>query len=330
MILQELNILRALCILGVLVIHTTSISNSSNLWLLLSDQVSRFSVPGFVFISGYILAYKYNGKKLGKKKYFNNRLLLLGIPYIVWSLIYLLINNRKDITGIFTYNSLFELLTGWGPLFFIIMIFQLYLFYLVFKNSIENNTKKYLFCSIVVSLFYYSLIEILYYKQIILSEADLDTLFIPWLAFFFLGQIMATDTGIRDTVKNKIKLMSLIWFLLLVIDIFDALNHYSLFGHLSLHRYRTLGFFMQFFGVLLLYSISLHLKSNKIFSNVMNKIAVVSFGIYLNHVFFIKVFEKTTGMKHPFPLNFIYVFFMSYVAVTILRRFEILRVIYGK
>lgn len=87
--------LRGICMLGVIAIHAGSsiaVSASPNVHIyMLFEVLSRYSVPAFFFISGYGLFVSYNlYQKLDYIPYLKKRFKSVGLPYVVWSLLYLL------------------------------------------------------------------------------------------------------------------------------------------------------------------------------------------------------------------------------------------------
>ena len=88
---QLIDNIRGLCLLGVVAIHIGSLALAPNNFILYAilEVLSRYSVPSFFFVSGY-------GLFCGLKKYTNytsflkKRLLSAGLPYLSWSLFYLL------------------------------------------------------------------------------------------------------------------------------------------------------------------------------------------------------------------------------------------------
>lgn len=88
--------MRGLCMLGVIGIHIGSLAlapNSFTLYLL-SEILSRYSVPSFFFISGYGLACTDKGLLAGSAlnyiDFMKKRLCGAGLPYVSWSLFYML------------------------------------------------------------------------------------------------------------------------------------------------------------------------------------------------------------------------------------------------
>ena len=88
--------LRGICMLGVIGIHIGSLAlapNNFTLYLLL-EILSRYSVPSFFFISGYGLACTdkglLSGSRLNYVDFMKKRLRGAGLPYLSWSLFYML------------------------------------------------------------------------------------------------------------------------------------------------------------------------------------------------------------------------------------------------
>lgn len=88
--------MRGLCMLGVIGIHIGSLAlapKSFTLYLLL-EILSRYSVPSFFFISGYGLACTDKGLLAGSAlnyiDFMKKRLRGAGLPYVSWSLFYML------------------------------------------------------------------------------------------------------------------------------------------------------------------------------------------------------------------------------------------------
>ncbi len=90
--------LRGLCLLGVVAIHVGSLAAEAgnfSLYIIL-EVLSRYSVPAFFFISGYglfcgasPLAVEAPSLRDGYLTFLKKRLVHCGLPYVVWSLLYL-------------------------------------------------------------------------------------------------------------------------------------------------------------------------------------------------------------------------------------------------
>ncbi|MGL5207203.1 MAG: acyltransferase [Acidaminococcaceae bacterium] len=87
--------LRGICMLGVIAIHAGSsiaLSASPNVHIyMLFEVLSRYSVPAFFFISGYGLFASYGlYQNLDYLPYLQKRFKSVGLPYVIWSILYLL------------------------------------------------------------------------------------------------------------------------------------------------------------------------------------------------------------------------------------------------
>ena len=102
--------LRGICMLGVIGIHIGSLALAPNNFILylLLEILSRYSVPSFFFISGYGLACTdkglLSGSRLNYIDFMKKRLRGAGLPYLSWSLFYMLyfwlILHRASSAGI--------------------------------------------------------------------------------------------------------------------------------------------------------------------------------------------------------------------------------------
>ncbi|PWW05267.1 surface polysaccharide O-acyltransferase-like enzyme [Paenibacillus cellulosilyticus] len=95
--LPELDSLRGIAILGVLMVHATSVavgalpnSTAKTVYIVL-NTLSLFCVPAFIFLSGFVLFYQYVDKPLTPRTlgdFYLKRLKQLAIPYVFISLGY--------------------------------------------------------------------------------------------------------------------------------------------------------------------------------------------------------------------------------------------------
>lgn len=144
---RAIDVLRIISILAVIAIHTTSRSfelvqlDIIHYPLLFAvNQLARFAVPLFFFISGFVLEYRYD-KPIILKQFYLRRLKRIVIPYLVWSAIYLLTSQHS-----FNWKTYFlDILTGSAAnhLYFIPAILFFYLcFPLIHANSSKIFIKR--------------------------------------------------------------------------------------------------------------------------------------------------------------------------------------------
>lgn len=137
--------LRGICMLGVIGIHIGSLAlapNNFTLYLLL-EILSRYSVPSFFFISGYGLACTdkglLSGSRLNYIDFMKKRLLGAGLPYLSWSLFYMLYFWLILPPGFVSWNPLhvaYVLFFGLGcyHLYFMVILLWFYASYPLWRR----------------------------------------------------------------------------------------------------------------------------------------------------------------------------------------------------
>lgn len=137
--------LRGICMLGVIGIHIGSLAlapNNFTLYLLL-EILSRYSVPSFFFISGYGLACTdkglLSGSRLNYIDFMKKRLRGAGLPYISWSLFYMLYFWLILPPGFVSWNPLhvaYVLFFGLGcyHLYFMVILLWFYASYPLWRR----------------------------------------------------------------------------------------------------------------------------------------------------------------------------------------------------
>lgn len=159
--LEEINIMRGIAIFGIVLLHVTAyfLGTANTDYLVFKagltlNQLMRFSLPMFLVISGFALAYNFN-KRIEFKPFIRKRLKSIFLPYVMWSFIYFLfyivylkkIPVGVKVTGIESINLdglnivlifLKNLLFGWNyvHLYFVVLIFQFYLIYPFIMNRL--------------------------------------------------------------------------------------------------------------------------------------------------------------------------------------------------
>ena len=140
--------LRGICMLGVIGIHIGSLAlapNNFTLYLLL-EILSRYSVPSFFFISGYGLACTdkglLSGSRLNYIDFMKKRLQGAGLPYLSWSLFYMLYFWLILPPGFVSWNPLhvaFVLFFGLGcyHLYFMVILLWFYASYPLWRRLLR-------------------------------------------------------------------------------------------------------------------------------------------------------------------------------------------------
>lgn len=140
--------LRGICMLGVIGIHIGSLAlapKNFTLYLLL-EILSRYSVPSFFFISGYGLACTDKGllscSRLNYIDFMKKRLRGAGLPYLSWSLFYMLYFWLILPPGFVSWNPLhvaYVLFFGLGcyHLYFMVILLWFYASYPLWRQLLR-------------------------------------------------------------------------------------------------------------------------------------------------------------------------------------------------
>ncbi|ENK0838469.1 acyltransferase [Clostridium botulinum] len=185
--IESMDILKSLSTLAVIMIHVSAsaINNSqfdTNIYKfsLILNQLSRFSVPVFIFLSGMGLTLSYN-KKESYLKYELHRLNKVVPEYLLWSSIYyFFIMERKGLR---------ELLVGcaggdiYYHLYFVPIIIIFYIMFPLFFNFFKTNLA--LILSFLVNISFTTFNYLNYNANLPLSMG-IETLF-NWIFYFILG-----------------------------------------------------------------------------------------------------------------------------------------------
>lgn len=156
--LPQLDIFRALAILGVLHVHATSFAAGEQAlqspyyyWINWVNIFFRFGTPCFIFLSSFVLFYNYHGRPVTRGliiNFYRRRLTYILLPYLLASIGYYLmvlyINDRLTTDPLANLSSFMTaLLTGsaYTHLYFVFISIQFYLaFPLILKLMQKSKT----------------------------------------------------------------------------------------------------------------------------------------------------------------------------------------------
>lgn len=289
----SIDILRTVAILAVLLIHTTtrtlevsSFALDRLSWTLFLNQISRFAVPVFFMISGFVLELNYPFHK-SYFSYLYKRIHRLFIPYIFWSAIYYFFvytNHTK---------SYFNALVDGDSSYQLYFIPTLLIFY-VFFPLIRLLTNKWLL--IVLSILQ---VAILY-----------DNYSLKPLSFYYYPLIIASFgyyvflLGIVAS-RNQEKLIKILknW-VIIVVSAAGALAYIIYFEGKSLYlkTHNYLSFYSQWRPSVFFYTIALAgsffylFNGSKKFASAIKTLSGLSFFVFFIHVIILEVLWSKFGI----------------------------------
>lgn len=340
--LGEFDYLRAFAILAVLIIHSAyyaSLITSVNLLLVTNvvfEAFSRFGVPLFVFISGFVLFHKY-GDTFSIIQFYRRRFVSIIPPYLIFSTWYIIVDYLSSgrsafdfsVTGIVT---MYLLGTSNAAMWFVILIVQLYLLYPIIAKTYSIASHSYR--NGAVYLLSGTLVAQIVYSTLISGKSfAFNSFFLSNIFFFALG--IATSMNYR-AIKERIDASNttLMCALALVVG-FSFAVVYLAGAYPSaipwLHPYSTLStsILLPLFCVVvfaLCYKGGFRLETDKkhhLVVHYLKQLGAFSFGIYLVFPFFCGLFGYNLlpriginwTMWTFYPLLFFITLLLSYASV---------------
>ncbi len=309
--LIELDILRGLSIIGVILIHIIGLSfhfwsEGSTAWtvFITIDQYFRFSVPLFIFISGYTLYSKYSGN-FNIWKFYSRRIGRILPWYCFWGLIIYIYLHSQVKPGFIDYPTWKLILLGKIDyhLYFVSMIFQLYLLFPVLLWLYKKLRLNFIILLFIFEAALY-LIFTLDGQKIIhlpwrLYEQQQYLFFGTWVFYFVFGFTLSEKSKYFEELTIRKHIFSLVKIVLPVLTIL-ALAYAA---RESLHiiseardtnvatrstRIPVLLYATSFAISALAYS-DILLKLNKFILKVLLYFAEVSFLVYLIHTLIMRI-----------------------------------------
>jgi probable poly-beta-1,6-N-acetyl-D-glucosamine export protein len=141
----ELDPLRACTALSVVTVHVlffTAYLNSSVTGYQIQNALVvafHFTREVFIFVTAFALVYVYNGRPISPVQFWKKRAQGVLFPYIVWSIIYVLINTPLTTLRTFFQTAIFDVLTGNASyqLYYILLTMQFYFIFPLFLPFIR-------------------------------------------------------------------------------------------------------------------------------------------------------------------------------------------------
>ncbi|TCM90752.1 peptidoglycan/LPS O-acetylase OafA/YrhL [Paenibacillus sp. BK033] len=343
--IPELSLVRAMAIIGVLSVHSTSFATvemvNSNYFFLYNffNIFMKIGTTTFIFVSSFVLFYNYYSRPLDKQllaSFYKKRLLYIIIPYLVFSLFYFTISHylyysdRSLSTEIHLFID--KILTGkaYTHLYFVFINIQFYLMFPFFLWLMKKYSRTVIWA--VPAGF------VLQWGFILLNKYGLETPVAnrgSWSFSYFSYYLLGAALGIYYPklkawiiiARNHATAVRIVtWTVLWTCWIAAGLTHAYLYYETRLNRaaYNTtlFDFVWNVHGilttiVLLQLAFILSSKLPKVLSGLIARLGVLSFGVYLIHPFFLLIYRQhplDTGTAWLLHLWYLGGFFIALVA----------------
>lgn len=216
--LFSIDALRVIAILAVIMIHITTktlatlhIDVASAPVSLFLNQASRFAVPLFFLISGFVL--ELNNRNLSYVDFFKKRASRIFIPFLFWSTIYFVYANGYSLSGLLSLKFLTSILLGTASyhLYFIPTLIIFYLAFPFLHKTLKILKNPFVLFTII------TLQLVLLYQDYYVKQLDIFTdlrIAILCFAMFLLGMV---GSHYIERVYSIVKRFFLAFIVMLII-----------------------------------------------------------------------------------------------------------------
>jgi surface polysaccharide O-acyltransferase-like enzyme len=325
--IDEIDILRGFTFLAIVMQHTLAhyiYSPDISRWNALGSAfllvVVRFAVPMFIFITGLVLFYNYNGDEFNYWSFLKKRFTQILVPYFIWTVIYFVwfsfmsgVPSATLGTIVIKIMKLALFGEGYYHLWFMVTILQFYLFFPLFRVIISKNKVR---SSIILSICFLFQIWLMWFYMYNLPglydniQSPLlrllvdyrDRNFISWLFYFLLGGFAGLYVAkLRNMLQATLKINILVYLLSFTFIFYKLIktSYISPAGGYIINYQFTgpLNYMLIIFlssSLLLIYYLSQNLfMKTRIIREVLNTFGRYSFGCYFVHaliLFYITAF----------------------------------------
>lgn len=317
------DILRVVAMLMVITVHVSNvysrsfgiISNSSFLFSLTFNTISRVSVPLFLMISGALLL----DRKFDKKKYWK-RIIKFLIIIVVWDIIYLVWEYLY--LGI-TYQKLYKLILNpyRAHLWYLYTTVILYIIQPILRLIMIKSNKIIKVILLLLWLFFSSI------SMINKTVASIFTIF-SYIGFFILGKYLYNYA--KEKYLNKYNMLliiiMIICFILSIVLNYMSSMKYNIFYNLYF-AYRTP---FIIFSSIAFYVLIISSYKKETLNKIIMEFSNLSFGVYLIHGIFLDITVKTFIYQNynsllGIPFFTLIIFVLSIISTYILKKIKIIK-----
>ncbi|WP_052339885.1 acyltransferase [Gorillibacterium massiliense] len=365
--IMSLYYVRALAILGVIMVHVTATpigeiqGKQSSLYALFNflNIFNKFGTPTFLFLSAFVLFYSYYDRPLSKallSRFYKRRLMYILVPYLVGSCFYYMLglygvygfSHMSDYGSVKQFLGLLVHGKTYYHLYFIFINAQFYVlfpFMLWLLQKKPQLTKMLIPIGLVLQwAFVIGNLEVMHY-------GDKGYLFISYFANFCLGAFFGIfHKQVRDmldlTWEKLFTYRGGIWLVVWGVWLVATVAHIHLWyenrtgtANAGAFTYELLWFLQTYTSGLILYQLAglLYRKLKGTAAKLLLHLGSVSFGVYIVHAAVLYLFIRlldTPSQPHLYVLYYACAYAatlsVSWMVVGLLqKRFKFAWVLFG-
>ncbi len=299
--------------------------------LTLIQKITTFSVPAFLFVSGFFVAYAARGEQsVLSWKMVRARITKLLIPYLIWSLIaFVYWGLMGSVYSPLRYLARLVYGGAFPEYYYVPLLIQLYLLALVIVPLAKSHPGKVLIGAAAIQL----VMVFLNYAQIWVVDprwswlfmlAGRWALFTKWIFYFTLGIVISLDL---KKVQLLTKYKWLLSGLAVVFLIIGLLENEAIYRFTGGENWRSNPFTLSITIYVICFVLAfLGFKDTAFpFSKTFHELNAHSFGIYLMHPLVILLVTPVLSMTVPFLFRYQFLFQPLLIAIAVGVPFLLMR-----
>ena len=274
-------------------------------WVSVIDSAFRCSVPLFVMISSFLLV----PVKTDTRVFFHRRLLRVVVPFTLWSIFYATLPYLwGDMTATGVMESISHLAYNFnassGHMWFVYMLIGLYLFMPIISPWLEKTGKNGELCFLTLWFISSFFPYVRNFVGEIYGECYWNEYNMLWYFSGFMGYVVLAHYirhHLQWTFKKSIgigTMLYIIGYCVTALIWYNRIPTATTLQELELSwRFCTPNVILMSFGAFIVIQsiFSMYRKGNRI----VNEISILSYGIYLMHIFVLEVVHSQ--FKDIFP-----------------------------
>ncbi len=332
--LPQLDIFRALAILGVLHVHASSFAAGEQAlhspyyyWLNWINIFFKFGTPSFIFLSSFVLFYNYYGRPVIRSlviNFYRRRLKYILLPYLLVSMGYyaltLYVNGRLTQNlgdNLLSFSKALFSGSAYAHLYFVFISIQFYLLFPVLLKLLQSSR---FLVKWAIPLGFALQWGFIFWNKYELHIVEKGSLAISYLAYYMMGAYIAIHfekvklwlikPWREQTARQKgwTTLLVSLWLIaaFIHVQLWYVARHYgvwtdSLWYELLWNVHPILSALVLLYAAFLI-----HRRAPRRIVAFLTRLGELSFAIYLIHPLLLAIYRRFSN--HIAPESLIYVF----------------------